>query len=316
MNINRTILLLAPITLFLLLTLIAEINANSCEPTKYPPPPELIWPPDQAKSVPLDSVLIVKDFKSISKTPHKLDIELIDKSGNKVDYKLKRYQSRRSVYNHEAGFIFVTPSERLKPLKEYSFTVKAKEGFVEPFEETIKFSTGDENTLVTDPKEIDVTYLLSEPGYYLSNCQTSTWEEATSLVFINSEVDNYPLIFVLESNLLKDVSFFHSSFNKRDLAVLFLPNEKGVHQCFDLTVYAVSGKKVFSEKLCKPDGCVKGRYLSKEEAEEEYKKHGAFGFSLIEFPAPKEEIPNYCTLYPPLCREYWFSIPTDKCESS
>jgi len=316
MNMNRETLLVIPIIVFLSLTLFAQTNSNSCEPEKYPPPPELIWPLDQAKSIPVDSALILKDYKSLSKTPHKLEIELKDSSGNSVDYKLKRYQSRRSVYNHEARFIFVMPTEKLKPLNQYSFTVRAKEGFAEPFEETIKFSTGDENTLVTDPKDIDVTYLLSEPGYYLSNCQTSTWEKAASLVFINSKINGYPLLFVLESNLLKDVSFYHSSFNKRDLAVLFLPNEKGVHQCFDLTAYAVNGKKVFSEKLCKPEGCVKGRYLSKDEAEQEYKKHGAFGFSLIEFPAPKEEIPNYCTLYPPLCREYWSSLSSDKCEGS
>jgi len=315
MNINRAILLVLPIIAFLLLTIIAQ-NSNSCEPEKYPPLPELIWPSDQAKSVPIDSALIIKDYKSISKTPHKLEMKLLDGSGNSVDYKLKRYQSRRSVYNHEAGFIFVMPTEKLKPLNQYYFTVRAKEGFAEFFEETIKFGTGDENILVADPKDIDVTYLLSEPGYYLSNCQTSTWEKAVSLVFINSKINGYPLLFVLESNLLKDVSFYHSSFNKRDLAVLFLPNEKGIHQCFDLTAYAVNGKKVFSEKLCKPQGCVKGRYLSKDEAEQEYKKHGAFGFSLIEFPAPKEEIPNYCTLYPPLCREYWSSLPSDKCEGS
>jgi len=313
---NREILLLLPIILFLSLTLFAQTNSNSCEPEKYPPPPELIWPLDQAKSVPIDSALLLKDYKSLSKTPHKLEIELKDSGGNSIDYKLKRYQSRRSVYNHEAGFIFVTPREKLKPLNEYSFTVKAKEGFSEPFEETIKFSTGDKNTLVTNPKDIDVTYLLSEPGYYLSNCQTSTWEKAASLVFINSKIEGYPLLLVLESNLLKDISFYHSSFNKRDLAVLFLPNEKGINQCFDLSAYAINGKKVFSEKLCKPKGCVKGRLLSKKEAEREYKKHGAFGFSLIEFPASKEEIPNYCTLYPPLCREYWLSLPSDKCEGS
>jgi hypothetical protein len=315
MNINRAILLVLPIIAFLLLTIIAR-NSNSCEPEKYPPPPELIWPPDQAKSVPIDSALIVKDYKSISKTPHKLEMELLDSSGNSVDYKLKRYQSRRSVYNHEAGFIFLKPLQRLKPLEGYSFTVKAKEGFAEPFEETIKFSTGDENTLVTDAAEIDVTYFFSEPGYYLSNCQTSTWDKATSLFFINSKVEGYPLLLVLDSNLLKDISFFHPSMNKRDLAVLFLPNEKGIDQCFDLSAFSVNGRRVFGEAFCKPDGCVKGRYLSKEEAEEEYKKHGAFGFSLIEFPPTKEEIPNYCTLYPPLCREYWSSLPGDKCEGS
>ena len=316
MNISREILLVLPIIVFLSLSLFAQTNSNSCEPEKYPPPPELIWPLDQAKSVPVDSALIVKDFKSLSKTPHKLEIELKDSRGNSVEYELKRHQSRRSVYNHEAGFIFVKPSENLEPLEEYSFTVKANAGFANPIEKTIKFSTGDEKTLVADPQKVDVSYYFSEPGYYLSNCQTSTWDKATSLVFINSKVDSYPLLFVLESNLLKDVSFFHSSMNKRDLAALFLPNEKGVKQCFDFTAYSVNGNEVFNEKLCKPARCVKGKHLSKEEAEKEYNKHGAFGFSLIEFPAPKEEIPNYCTLYPPLCREYWSWVTDGKCEGS
>jgi len=316
MNIYRASLLVISINVFLLLTFVTQTNSISCEPEKYPPPPELIWPPDQAKSVPLDSALIIKDYKSLSKTPHNLKLELKDSSGNSIEYKLKRYQSRRSVYNHETGFIFVIPSEKLKPVEEYSFTVKAEEGFAGPVEEKITFTTGNETTLVPDTEDIDVTYFFSEPGYYLSNCQTSTWDKATSLFFINSKVEGYPLLFILDSNLLKDVSFFHSSMSKRDLAILFLPNEKGVRQCFDLSAFAVSGKRIFSEKLCKPDGCVKGRSLSKEEAEEEYKKHGAFGFSLIEFPAPKEEIPNYCTLYPPLCRVYWSSLSSDKCEGS
>jgi len=314
-KINLKFLVITSIVIFLLI-LDSQIDANSCEPEKYPPPPEVIWPLDDAESIPIDTAIIVKDFKSLSKTPHKLDMELTDSSGNSIEYTIKRYQSRRSVYNYEAGFIFVKPSRGLTPTEEYSFTVKAKEGFAQPFTEAIEFSTGDENALVASTEKVDVSYYFSEPGYYLSNCQTSTWDKATSLVFVNSKIEGFPLIFVLESNLLKDIAFFHSSLNKRDLAVLFLPNEKGLDQCFNFTAYSVNGNKVFTEKLCKPERCVKGTYLTKQQAEQEYKKHGAFGFSLIKFPTPEKEIPNHCTLYPPLCREYWSSLSEDKCGRS
>ncbi len=100
---------------------------------------------------------------------------------------------------------------------------------------------------------------------------------------------------------------------KRDLALLFLPNEKGLEQCFDLSAYAVNGEKIYSDQLCKPSKCTQGKYLSKEEKEEQYKKLGAFGFSMINFPYEGEELPNYCTIYPPVCREYWSSVPDDSC---
>jgi hypothetical protein len=310
MVIYRAILFL-PLVLLIVLSIRAD--SNSCEPEKFTPVPEILWPLDEAKSIPVDSAIIVKDFKSLSKTPYKLEMELTDSNGNGIKYTTKRLQSRRSVYNHEAGFIFIQPAQNLQPTEEYSFALNANEGFAEPVDEAIKFSTGNENALVTSPEKVEVSYYFSEPGYYLSNCQTSTWDKATSLVFMNSKVEGLPLILVLESNLLKDISFFHSSLNKRDLPVLFLPNEKGVTQCFDLSTYAINGMKVSSEKLCKPERCVKGTSLTKEQAEEEYKKHGAFGFSLIQFPTPKAEIPNHCTLYPPMCREYWSSISEDKC---
>ena len=78
----------------------------------------------------------------------------------------------------------------------------------------------------------------------------------------------------------------------------------------------VSEIQLSDEELCKPEKCVQGKYLSKEQAQSEYEKHGAFGFSMIEFPAPERAIPNYCTLYPPTCREYWVSIPDTDCRFS
>ena len=241
-------------------------------------------------------------------------MELRDSYEKSVEIEIKKYQSRRSVYNYEAGFIILKPRQNLKPMEEYTFTIRAKVGFASPIEGSIQFTAGDKDTLVTTPEAIDFSYYFSEPGYYLSNCQTSTWDKATSLFFINSKVEEYPLLLVLDSNLLKDVSFFHSSMKKRNLALLFLPNEKGIDQCFNLDAYAVNGKKVFSNKYCKPKGCIKGRQLSKEEMEENYKQHGAFGFSLIEFPFPKEQIPDYCAPYPPLCKAYWASTPDMSCE--
>ena len=313
MKINKTILFSVSILIFLFF---AELNAISCEPDKYPPAPEIIWPPNETGSAPIDSAIIVKDFKSLSTNSPKLQMELTDSSGKSVEYKTKKYQSRRSVYNYEAGFIVLKPTQNLMPLEQYAFSVKASTGFAGAVNENIKFTTGDHDTLVTSPDKIDISYYFSEPGYYLSNCQTSTWDKATSLFFINSKVQLYPLLLVLDANLLKDVSFFHSSMKKRDLAILFLPNEKGIGQCFDLDAYAINGEKVFTEKFCKPKGCVKGRQLSKEEMQEKYDKHGAFGFSLIEFPAPKVGIPDYCAPYPPLCKEYWASITSNKCEGS
>ena len=311
MVIYRAILFL-PIVLLIVLSIRAD--SNSCEPEKYPPAPEIIWPPNETGSMPLDTAIIVKDFKLPSTNPHQLEMELVDSSGKGIPFTTKRYQSRRSVYNYEAGFILIKPVQNLTPLENFTFTLKSKEGFAEPINEIIKFSTGDENTLVATPEQIDVSYYFSEPGYYLSNCQTSAWDKATSLIFMNSEIKGYPIILVLDSNLLKDISFFHSSMKKRDLAALFLPNEKGLNQCFDLTAYAVNGKKFFEEKLCKPERCVEGKYLTKEQTEEQYKKHGAFGFSMIEFAVPTKEIPTYCTLYPPSCKDYWSSIPHDKCK--
>jgi len=314
MSINTSYFIATAGTLFIILILFADVKTYSCEPEKYPPPPEVIWPLNETGSIPLDTTVIVKDFKSPSKNPQKLDMELVDSAGNEVPFTAKRYQSRRSVYNYEAGFLLIEPLQNLNPSENFTFTLKAKEGFAEPVNELIKFSTGDENTLVTTPQQIDISYYFSEPGYYLSNCQTSAWDKATSLIFMNSKIEGYPIILVLDSNLLKDISFFHSSMKKRDLAVLFLPNEKGLNQCFELTAYAVNGKKFFEEKLCKPERCIEGKYLTKEQAEEEYKKHGAFGFSMIEFPVPTKEIPTYCTLYPPTCKDYWSLIPHDKCK--
>ena len=311
MKVNKIILFAIPILIF---ALFPQLRAISCEPDKYPPAPEIIWPPDNTGSIPIDSALIVKDFKSLSTNSPKLQMELTDSSGKSIEYKTKKYQSRRSVYNYEAGFIVLKPAQNLNPLEEYTFSVKASSGFAGPIDENIKFVTGDENTLTTSAGEIDVSYYFSEPGYYLSNCQTSTWDKATSLFFVNSKVEGYPLLLVLDSNLLKDVSFFHSTMKKRNLALLFLPNEKGISQCFDIDAYAINGVKIYTEKLCKPQKCVKGRQLSKEEMQEKYDKHGAFGFSLIEFPAPKEGIPDYCAPYPPLCKEYWASIASNKCE--
>ena len=308
------------IILFSICTLIifsyAKPNAISCEPEKYPPDPEILWPPDKANSVPLDTAIIVKDFKSLSKQAPKLQMELRDSYEKSVDFEIKKYQSRRSVYNYEAGFIVFKPTQKLKPMEEYTFTIRAKVGFASPIEGSIKFTTGDENTLVSIPEKIDFSYYFSEPGYYLSNCQTSTWDKATSLFFINSKVVDYPLLLVLDSNLLKDVSFFHSSMKKRDLALLFLPNEKGLDQCFDIGTYAVNGEIIFTDKYCKPVKCTKGKYLSKEQKQEQYDKHGAFGFSMIEFPNTSKELPNYCTLYPPLCRAYWSSVAEDSCNMS
>ncbi|NIU87189.1 MAG: hypothetical protein GWN56_07830 [Nitrosopumilaceae archaeon] len=100
---------------------------------------------------------------------------------------------------------------------------------------------------------------------------------------------------------------------KRNLALLFLPNEKGLDQCFDISAYAVNGEKVFADKYCKPKKCTKGKYLSKKQKQELYERHGAFGFSMIEFPNTNKELPNYCTLYPPLCRAYWSSVAEDSC---
>ncbi len=313
MNINKTILFSFSVLIFLFF---AEVDAISCEPDKYPPAPEIIWPPNETGSIPIDSAIIVKDFKSLSTNSPKLQMELTDSSGKSIEYKTKKYQSRRSVYNYEAGFMVLKPAQNLNPLEEYTFSVKASSGFAGPIDESIKFTTGDQNTLVAVPDEIDISYYFSEPGYYLSNCQTSTWDKATSLFFVNSKIEGYPLLLVLDSNLLKDVSFFHSSMKKRDLAILFLPNEKGISQCFDIDAYAVNGTKIHTEKLCKPQKCVKGRQLSKDEMQEKYEKHGAFGFSLIEFPAPKEGIADYCAPYPPLCREYWASVSTDTCQES
>lgn len=313
MTICRVIFFL-PIVLFIVLSI--RVDSNSCEPEKYPPAPEIIWPLNETGSIPLDTAIIVKDFKLPSKNPHKLEMELVDSSGKEIPFTTKRYQSRRSVYNYEAGFILIKPEQNLNPLENFTFTVESKVGFAEPINEKIKFSTGDENVLVAAPEQIDVSYYFSEPGYYLSNCQTSAWDKATSLIFMNSKIEGYPIILVLDSNLLKDISFFHSSMKKRDLAALFLPNEKGLNQCFDLTAYAVNGKKFFEDKLCKPERCIEGKYLSKEQAEEEYEKHGAFGFSMIEFPMPKKELPNYCTLYPPSCKDYWSSFSEGKCKVS
>ena len=84
----------------------------------------------------------------------------------------------------------------------------------------IKFMTGDESTLATSPEKLEFSYYISEPGYYLSNCQTSTWDKATSLFFINSKVEGYPLMLVLDSNLLKDVSFFSFINEKKRLGSL------------------------------------------------------------------------------------------------
>ena len=316
MKINRAVIWIVTISLTLVITFLELNHAESCEPEKFPPPPEILWPPDQGNSIPSDTAVIIKDFKSLSPTPHKLNLELKDSTGAKVEYELKRYQSRRSVYNYEAGFVFVKPKQNLKSLETYTFTLIAKEGFAGPVDEKITFTTGDGTVVIPNDEKVEVSYYFSEPGYYLSNCQTATWDKATSLFFLNSKVDVFPLLLVLDSNLLKDVSFFHSSMKKRDLALLFLPNEKGMGQCFDLSAFAVNGKRVFSEKICKPDGCVEGRHLSKEEAESKYKEHGAFGFSLIEFPAPEKEIPSYCAPFPPLCREYWSSISSDKCEDT
>ena len=212
MNINKTILFSVSI---LILLFLAEVNAISCEPDKYPPAPEIIWPPNETGSIPIDSAIIVKDFKSLSTNSPKLQMELTDSSGKSIEYKTKKYQSRRSVYNYEAGFIVLKPAQNLNPLEEYTFSVKASSGFAGAVNENIKFTTGDQNTLVTSPDKIDVSYYFSEPGYYLSNCQTSTWDKATSLFFVNSKVEGYPLLLVLDSNLLKDVSFFHSSMKKR-----------------------------------------------------------------------------------------------------
>jgi len=313
MFIYRAILFL-PIVLLIVLSIRAD--SISCEPEKYPPAPEIIWPPNETGSMPLDTAIIVKDFKLPSKNPHKLEMKLVDSAGKGIAFTTKRYQSRRSVYNYEAGFLLIKPEHNLNPLENFTFSIKSKGGFAEPINETIKFSTGDKDVLVTVPEQIDVSYYFSEPGYYLSNCQTSAWDKATSLIFMNSEIESYPIILVLDSNLLKDVSFYHSSMKKRDLAALFLPNEKGFNQCFDLTAYAVNGNKFFEEKLCKPERCIEGKYLTKEQAEEQYKKHGAFGFSMIEFPKPIKEIPAYCTLYPPSCKDYWASISDDKCKAS
>lgn len=310
MNIYRAYCFIS--ILFILLSY--DINANSCEPEKYPPSPEIIWPLNEAGSIPLDTAIIIKDYKSPSKNLNKLGIELVDSAGNRSSFNTKRFQSRRSVYNHEAGFVIIKPEQNLKSSEHYSLTVKANEGYAEPINEMIKFSTGDDTALVTAPGEIAVSYYFSKPGYYLSNCQTSAWDKATSLIFMNSKVEGYPIVLVLNSNLLKDISFFHSSMKKRDLAVLFLPNEKGVNQCFNLSAYAINGEKFFEEELCRPERCVEGKYLTKEQAQIEYKKHGAFGFSMIEFPIPDKEIPNYCTLYPPTCREYWLSIPDANCK--
>ena len=311
MNIYRVILFSICTIIFLFY---AQPGANSCEHEKYPPDPEILWPPDKAQTVPLDTALIIKDFKSLSKSAPKLQMELRDSYQKSVEFEIRKYQSRRSVYNYEAGFMVLKPKQNLKPFEEYTFTLKAKEGFAAPFEGSIQFTTGDENTLVPTPEAIDFSYYFSEPGYYLSNCQTSTWDKGTSLFFINSKVEGYPLLLVLDSNLLKDVSFFHSSMKKRNLALLFLPNEKGIEQCFDIHAYSVNGEIVFDDEYCKPKGCIKGRQLSKDEMEERYKEHGAFGFSLIEFPSPSEEIPDYCAPYPPLCKAYWASIPDKTCE--
>lgn len=289
-------------------------NSISCEAEKYPPPPEITWPLNQEVSVPMDTAIIIKDFKLPSKNPPGLHLEITDSSGSKVEFNSKRIQSRRSVYNYEAGFIILKPDKNLKPREEYTLSVKASEGFEGPIDQSIIFTTGGDDVLVTSPDNVDVSYYFSEPGYYLSNCQTSVWDNATSLIFMNSEIEGYPVLLVLESNLLKDVSFFHSSMEKRNLAVLFLPNEKGLEQCFNLTAYSVSGEKFYSQKLCEPSRCVKGEYLTKEQAKEEYDKYGAFGFSMIEFPKPQKELPNYCTLYPPLCKEYWKSTPEDNCK--
>jgi len=294
---------------------LAYENAISCEPEKYPPPPEITWPLNEESSVPTDTAIIIKDFKSPSNNPPKLDIEITDGSGSKTEFNTKRIQSRRSVYNYEPGFIILKPVKNLKPQENYTLSVKTSEGFAEPVNQSITFTTGGDDVLVTAPEKIDVSYYFSEPGYYLSNCQTSAWDKATSLIFMNSQIEGYPVLLVLESNLLKDVSFFHSSMEKRNLAILFLPNEKGLEQCFNLSAYSVSGEKFYSEKLCKPAKCIEGKYLTKERAEEEYKKHGAFGFSMIEFPKPEKELPNYCTLYPPLCKEYWASIPENNCKA-
>lgn len=314
MKICTSHLMALSVTLIITVFLFVNVKAYPCEPEKYPPAPEIIWPLNETGSIPLDSAIIVKDFKSPSNNPRKLDMELVDSSGNIIPYNTKRYQSRRSVYNYEAGFVLVKPLNNLSPSEKFTFTVKAKQGFAAPVNEEIKFSTGDENTLVTAPEKIDVSYYFSEPGYYLSNCQTSAWDKATSLLFMNSIVEGYPIILVLDSNLLKDISFYHSSMKKRDLAVMFLPNEKGIDQCFNLTAYSVSGEKFYEEQLCKPERCVEGRYLTKEQTQEEYKKHGAFGFSMIEFPMPKKEIPNYCTLYPPTCKDYWSDTAAQKCK--
>ncbi len=311
MNIYRVILF----SIFTLVFLFhAQPNAISCEPEKYPPDPEILWPPDKAQTVPLDTAIIVKDFKSLSKQAPKLQMDLRDGYEKSVEFEIKKYQSRRSVYNYEAGFIVLKPNQNLKPFEEYTLTLIAREGFATPIEGSIRFTTGDENTLVSIPEKIDFSYYFSEPGYYLSKCQTSTWDNSTSLFFINSKVEGYPLLLVLDSNLLKDVSFFHSSMKKRNLALLFLPNEKGIEQCFNLDAYSVNGEKVFTDKYCEPKGCIKGRQLSKDEMEEKYQKHGAFGFSLIEFPSPNEEIPDYCAPYPPLCNAYWASIADKSCK--
>lgn len=314
MKINRLHLKVAAISLIIFFFLFANVKTYSCEPEKYPPAPEIIWPLNETGSISLDTAVIVKDFKLPSINPHKLEMDLTDSTGNSVPFTVKRYQSRRSVYNYEAGFILVKPKQNLNPLENFTFTVKSKTGFAQPINEKIKFRTGDENTLVTPPEQIEVSYYFSEPGYYLSNCQTSAWDKATSLIFMNSEIKDYPIILVLDSNLLKDISFYHSSMKKRDLAALFLPNEKGTEQCFDLTAYAVNGEKFFEQKLCKPERCIQGEYLTKEQAEEQYNKHGAFGFSMIDFPMPTKQLPNYCTLYPPSCRDYWSSISEHKCE--
>lgn len=316
MNMNTPYFIQAVGTLIILFLLFTNVKSYSCEPEKYPPAPEIIWPPNETGSIPIDTAIIVKDFKLPSQNPHKLEMVLKDNAGNIIPFTTKRFQSRRSVYNFEAAFILVKSKQNLNPQENFTFTVKSTGGFAEPVNETIKFSTGDENALVTAPERVDVSYYLSEPGYYLSNCQTSAWDKATSLIFMNSEITDYPIILVLDSNLLKDISFYHSSMKKRDLAALFLPNEKGLKQCFNLNAYAINGEKFFEEKLCNPERCIEGKYLTKEQAEEEYKKHGAFGFSMIDFPMPTKQLPNYCTLYPPSCREYWSSISEHKCRVS
>ena len=99
MSIHTSYFIATAGTLFIILVLFADVKTYSCEPEKYPPAPEIIWPPNETGSMPLDTAIIVKDFKLPSTNPHQLEMELVDSSGKEIPFTTKRYQSRRSVYN-------------------------------------------------------------------------------------------------------------------------------------------------------------------------------------------------------------------------